>query len=161
MSRAALLGGSNGFFRPRRGSNSIAEILKIQRNREIVRAHGSDDRLKIVPALGSHANLITENLRCDFQFCIADEACDLLRDRGIDALGAQVSVGPVRGSTGQPASMDPGLPRPSRHRDRDSGRRRSRPSRGATRCAAPPVRHPLGHTGHRDRCVHHRNDIRT
>src|SRR5437867_1143951 len=67
-------------------ASSVPEILELQGDGEILRAHRADDGLQVVLALTGDADLLALDLRGDFQLETADEASDLPGHRGLDAL---------------------------------------------------------------------------
>src|SRR5206468_3593119 len=68
------------------GGASVPKVLELQGDREIVRAHGSDDRLQLIAALAGNANFGALDLAGDFQLSFADKAGDLLGDLRFEAL---------------------------------------------------------------------------
>src|ERR1051326_5521123 len=67
-------------------SGSVPEVLEAEGHREILRAHGGDDRLEVVPVLARNADFFTLNLGGDLEFGVADKGGDLFGDNGFDAL---------------------------------------------------------------------------
>src|SRR6266542_5968924 len=62
------------------------EILEAQGHREILRAHGGDDGLQLVPVPARNADFFALNLGGYLEFAVADEAGDLFGDGRFDAL---------------------------------------------------------------------------
>src|SRR6185503_4933382 len=65
---------------------SIAEVLELQGDGEVVASESGDNRLKVIPAFAADANLFRLNLRSDFQVQAADVRSDILCDLRLDAL---------------------------------------------------------------------------
>jgi len=53
---------------------------------KILRAHGGDDGLQLIPALAGHADGVALDLRGHFELAVADEAGDLLGNGRFNAL---------------------------------------------------------------------------
>src|SRR5437867_6417766 len=66
--------------------SSVAEVLKLQCDGEVVRAHGGDDGLEVVPVPAADADFVGLNLRRDFQVQSPDERGNFLGDEWLDAL---------------------------------------------------------------------------
>jgi hypothetical protein len=64
----------------------VSKILEAEGDGEVVGANCANGALKVVFAFARDADLVAHDLGGDFEFEIADEACDLFCDRGIDAL---------------------------------------------------------------------------
>ena len=79
--------------------------------------------------------------------------------RGLDAVGAQVSLGSADRPLRRTADLDPGLPGAARGGHRGLRGSRPDPPRRRAGGAAPALRDALRHPGRRGRRIHHRDDV--